>query len=124
MARTKLIPKKEREGRKVLRMREEREKIAKKGRRPPSPVHHPSQARKPPPAREVEKTLEEAERQVEEARWLEEVGRSPSSLPTQQLAQMAAEAGPSVSGEEPAKRKLHPTMGGKAPRRNSSRLGK
>ena len=28
---------------------------------------------------------------------------------------MAAEAGPSVSGEEPAVRKLCPTMGGKAP---------
>ena len=30
---------------------------------------------------------------------------------------MAAEAGPSVSGEEPAKRKLRPTMGGKAPQK-------
>ena len=115
MARTKLMPKKVREGNKVLRTKEERDKIAKKGRRPLSPVHHPSPARKPSPMREVEKTVEEAERQVEEARWLEEVGRSPSSLPTWQLAQMAVEAGPSVSGEEPAKRKLCPTMGGKAP---------
>ena len=81
MARTKLTPKKEREGRTVLRTRSERKKIAKKGRRPPSPVHHPSPARKPSPTREVEKMVEEAERWVEEARWLEEVGRSPSSSP-------------------------------------------
>ena len=32
------------------------------------------------------------------------------------MAQMAAEAGPSTSGvEEPARRKLLPTVGGKAP---------
>ena len=68
--------------------------------------------------------VEEAERQVEEARWLEEVGWLPSLLLTQQLDQMAAEAGPSVSGEEPAERKLCPTVGGKAPRRSSSRLGR
>ena len=124
MARTKLMPKKEREGRKVLRTKEDCKKIAKKGRRPPSPVHHPSPARKPSPTREVEKTVEEAERQVEEARWLEEVGRSSSSLPTQQLAQMTVEAGPSVSGEEPAKRKLCPTMGGKAPQKEFLKAGK
>ena len=59
--------------------------------------------------------VEEAERWVEEARQLEELGRSPLLSPTQQLAQMAVEAWPSVLGEEPAKRKLHPTMGGKAP---------
>ena len=80
-------------------------------------MHHPSPARKPSPMREVEKMLEEAERQVEEARWLEDVGRSPSSLPTQQLAQMVLEAGPSASGEEPVRRKLHPTVGGKAPQK-------
>ena len=49
--------------------------------------------------REVAQTLEEMVRWVEEAGRLEEVGRSLSSLPTQQLAQMAAEAGPSASGE-------------------------
>ena len=65
--------------------------------------------------KEEEKMLDEAERQVEEARWLEDVGRSPSLLPTQQLTQMAAEAGPSASGEEPVRRKLQPTVGGKAP---------
>ena len=86
MVRTKLTLKKEREGRTVLRTKSEREKIAKKGMRPSSPVHHPSLARRPSPMREVEKMVEEAERQVEEARWLEEVGWSPSSLPTQQLA--------------------------------------
>ena len=61
--------------------------------------------------------VEEAERQVEEARWLEDVGRSPSSLPTQQLAQMAVEARPSALGEEPVRRKLCPTVGGKAPQK-------
>ena len=59
--------------------------------------------------------VEEAERQVEEARWLEEVGRSPSSLPTQQLAQMAAEAGPSVFGEEPAEKEASPYSGRQSP---------
>ena len=59
-------------------------------------------------------------RRVVEAEWLEEVGRSPQSLPTQQLAQMATEAGPSMlGGEEPARKRLHPTVGGKAPGRNS-----
>ena len=60
--------------------------------------------------------MEEAEKWVEEARRLEDVGRSLSSLPSQQLAQMAAEAWPSTLGkEEPARRRLQPTMGGKAP---------
>ena len=120
MARTKVTPKKEREGRRVLQTPEECRRILRKGRRPPSPVHHPFPARKPSPAREVEKMVEEAGRQVEEARWLEEVGWSLSSSPTWQLAQMAAEARPSALGEEPAVRKLCPTVGGKAPRRSSS----
>ena len=67
--------------------------------------------------------MEEAERWVEEARWLEEVGQSPLSSPTQQLAQMAVEAGPSALGEEPAKRKLCPTMGGKAPQKEFLKAG-
>ena len=83
----------------------------------PSPVHHPSPARKPSPMREVEMTLEEAERQVAEARWLEDVGWSLLSSPTQQLAQMAVEARPSALGEEPVWRKLQPTVGGKAPQK-------
>ena len=49
----------------------------------------------------------EDERWVEEARRLEDVGSSPLSLPTRQLAQMAVEARPSMSGkEEPARREL------------------
>ena len=68
--------------------------------------------------------LEEMVRWVEEARWLEEVGRSPSSSPTQQLAQMAVEAGPSTSGEEPARRKLCPTIAGKAPQKEFLKAGK
>ena len=117
MARTKLTPKKGREKRKVLQMKKDQKELAEKGRRSPSPVHHPSPARKPSPMREVEKMMEEAERQVEEARWLEDVERSPSLLPTQQLAQMAAEAGPSALGEEPVWRKLQPTVGGKVPQK-------
>ena len=59
--------------------------------------------------------MEEAEKPLEETRQLEDVGRSPSSLLTQQLAQMAVETGPSMLGkEEPVRRKLQPTMGGKA----------
>ena len=52
------------------------------------------------------------------------MGQSPSSLPTQQLAQMAAEAGPTVLGEEPVKRKLWPTMGGKATWKEFLKAGK
>ena len=40
----------------------------------PSPVHHPSPAKKPLPTREVELMVDKAERWVEEAGWLEEVG--------------------------------------------------
>ena len=47
-------------------------RASSQGKEAPSPVHHPSPSRKPSPMREVEKTLEEAERQVEEARWLED----------------------------------------------------
>ena len=46
---------------------------------------------------------------------LEEVGRLLELLSTWLLAQMAVEDGPSTSGgEEPAQRKLRPTIGGKA----------
>ena len=126
MARMKLTPRKEKDGKRwVLRARELRTVIAEKGWRPPSPMHHPSPVKMPSPRREVGKQMEEAEKQVEEAKWLEDVGRSPSSLLTQQLAQMAAEARPSMSGqEEPARRKLQPTMGGKAPWKEFLRAGK
>ena len=77
------------------------------------------------PRREVEKQMEEAEKCVEEVRRLENVGRSPSSSPTQQLAQMAVEAGPSMLGqEEPVRRKLWPTVGGKAPQKEFLQAGK
>ena len=141
------MPRKEREGRTVLRTREERARLAstarqgrdKRSRRrlarraseekapekqPPSPVHHPSPAKSSSPAREVEQTLEEMKGRVEEASRLEGVGRSPSSSPTRQLAQMAAEAGPSVSGEESPRRKLCPTVGGKAPWKEFRKGGK
>ena len=55
--------------------------------RPPSPVHLPSPVQETPPE------LEEMKKCVEEVEQLEEVGRSPQSLPAQQLAQMAAEVG-------------------------------
>ena len=52
-------------------------------------------------------TLGEVERRREEARRMEEVGRSPESSPTRQLAQMVAKVGPSSS------------MGRSKPKRNS-----
>ena len=68
--------------------------------------------------------LEEMIGQVEEASRLAEAGQSPSSWPTRQLVQMAAEARPSALGEEPAQRKLHPTIGGKAPWKEFLKAGK
>ena len=100
-----LTPKKDKRGgeRWVLHSKEARKALAEKGQRPPSPVHHPSPAKRPLPTREEEeKQVEEAEKLVEEARRLEDVGRSLSSLPTWQLAQMAVEAGPSTLGQEEA----------------------
>ena len=62
---------------------------------------------------------------ITEAEQLKGVGRSPSSLLTQQLAQMAVEARPSMlGGEEPVRRKLQPTMGGKAPKKQFLQAGK
>ena len=71
---------------------------------PPSPVHPPLLVQEIPlDPKEIIKRIAE-------------VGRLPQSLPTQQLAQMAVEAGPSTfGGEEPAHKKLQPTMGGEAP---------
>ena len=85
MARTKLTPRKEERGGEkwVLQSREARRALAEKGQRPPSLVHHPSPAKEPLPMTEEEKKqVEEAKKQVEEARRLEDVGRSPLSLPT------------------------------------------
>ena len=81
----------------------------------PLPVHPHCQHQKP--LWDQKKYWNELQRQSSLGRW-----RSPQSLPTQQLAQMAAEAGTStLDGEEPAPKKLHPTVGGKAPRKSSWR---
>ena len=50
------------------------------------------------PEVEASPTQSALEKTVEEAEKLEQVRRSPESSPTQQLAQMAAEAGPSTLG--------------------------
>ena len=110
-----------RRGRQLAR-RVRKEEVKEK--QPPSPVHHPSPAKSSSPMREVVQVMEGVFGWVEEAKRLVEVGRSPSSLPTQQLVQMAAEAGPSASGEEPARRKLRPTIGGKAPWKEFLEAGK
>ena len=77
---------------------------------PPVAVEPPAHEEEAPPTPgEIERIRAETER-------LEDVGRLPELLPTWQLAQMAAEAGPSTSGgEEPARKKFWLTMGGKAP---------
>ena len=78
---------------------------------PSSPVHPPSPAPQTPPG------AEEIMKRIVEAEQLEEVGRSPLSLPTQQLALIAVEVGPSMSGgKELARKKLWEV---KLPRRNS-----
>ena len=100
MVRTKTTPKKEREGRIILRLSEEQAHLAREARqegerserarrsrrlarwvrkeeiekKPPSPVHYPSPAKRPSPTREVAQMLEEMVRWVEEAGQLEEVG--------------------------------------------------
>ena len=64
-------------------------------------------------------------RSIAEAEQLEGVGRYSLSLLTQQLAQMAAEARPSKLGEEePVRRKIQPTVGGKAPQKEFLQAGK
>ena len=123
MARMKLTPKKEREGRSVLRTKSKREKITKKGRRPPLLCTTPPQPESPHlwgGWRRWWKRLSGGLRRLDG--WRKWVGQS--SLPTWQLAQMAVEAGPSASEEEPAKRKLCPTMGGKAPQKEFLKAGK
>ena len=117
MARTKKMPQMG-EGKRVLQVRM-RTEVQEEAQEPPVLVD--------PPAPEVEQapTQEELAQQVGEAERLGEVGRSPESSPTQQLAQMAAEAGPSMSGgEEPARRKLQPTVGGEAPQKEFLKAGK
>ena len=64
-------------------------------------------------------------RGVVETEQLKEAERSPQLPLSQQLAQMATEAGPFTSGgEEPAQKKLHPTVGGKALRKEFLTAGK
>ena len=102
MARMKVTPRKGEKGGKtqVLRTRAV-VNAGGKERRPSLPVHTPS------PAQEAPLEAGKIMRRIIEDEQLEGVGRSLSSLPTQQLAQMAAETGSStLGGEEPARRKL------------------
>ena len=74
----------------------------------------------PAPVLETPPSQEEITKRIEEAEQLGQLERSPKSSPIWYLAQMAVEAGPStLGGEEPACKKFQPTVGGKAPRRNS-----
>ena len=76
-------------------------KVEAREKRPSSPVHPPTPAKEAPPQ------TEDIMRQIAEVEQLKGVGRSPSLLLTQQLAQVAVEAGPSKLGEEePVRRKL------------------
>ena len=94
-------------------------KVEETWRRPSSPVHPPTLAKEAPP------WAEDIMQRIIEVEQLEGVGRLPLLLPTQQLAQMAGEARPSMLGrEEPARRKLQPTMGGKAPKNEFLQAGK
>ena len=82
------------------------------------PGESPALAEPPVPTKEAPQTPGEVERRRVEMSKLEELGRSPELSPTQQLAQMAEEATPSMSGgEELARKKLQPIGGGKAPRK-------
>ena len=99
------------EGRKALQVQTRAEVHVK-------PVGPPALVEPPVPDVEAPPTPSEMERRRAEAEKLEEVGRSLESSLTQQFAQMAVEAGPSMlGGEELARRKLQPTMGGRAPQK-------
>ena len=94
-------------------------KVEGREKMPSSPVHPPT------PAKEAAPKAEEIMRRIAEAEQLEGVGRSPSLLPTQQLAEMAVEARPSKLGkEEQVRRKLWPIVGGKAPQKEFLQAGK
>ena len=83
-----------------------------------APTEPPAWVELPVPTDEAPPTPGEVERRRVEARKLEEVRRSLELSPTKQLAQMTTEAGPSMSeGEEQARKKLWPIVGGKAPRK-------
>ena len=84
-----------------------------------SPVHPPS------PAPQTPLGAEEIMKRIAEVEWLEQVWRLPQLLLTWQLAQMAVEAGPSMlGGEELVRKKLQPTVGGKAPWKEFLKAGK
>ena len=86
---------------------------------PFSPVHAPS------PVQETPLEASEIMRRIAEAEQLEGVGRSLPSLPIWKLAQIAAEAGPSMLGrEDPVRKKLWPTVGGKAPQKEFLKASK
>ena len=109
MARTKVTPKKGKEEhvQKVKTRIQVHTELA-----PPALVGPPVPVQETPPSQE------ELNKRIEEEEWLEQVGRLPESLPTWQLTQMAAEAGPyMLGGEEPDHKKLQLTVGGKAPQK-------
>ena len=108
MARTKVTPRKGERG--ESRWVRTRVEVHTQPQKPSTSVGPPI------PTHRTPLDWEEMRRRITEAEQLEEVGRLPESSPTQQLAQMAAETGPSMSGQkEPARRKLQLTVGGKAP---------
>ena len=78
----------------------------------------------PTPVKEAPQQAEEIMHWIADGEQLEGVGRSPSSSPTLQLAQMAVEAGPSTLGKETVRRKLQLTMGGKGPWKEFLQAGK
>ena len=64
-------------------------------------------------------------RRVVEAEQPEEAGKLQQLSPSQQLAQMTAEARPPMSGvKEPGQKKLCPTVGGKTPKKEFLTAGK
>ena len=83
-----------------------------------APTEPPALAEPPVPTEKAPPTPGKVERRRVEARKLEKVGRLLESFPTQQLAQMATEAGLSISGgKELARKKLQLIVGGKVPRK-------
>ena len=102
-----------------------RKREDKRGQRTKTQAQVHAEAQEPPvlvdppvPGYQEAPTQSELDRMVEETEKLGEVGRSLESSSTQQLAQMAVEARPSMlGGEEPARRKLWATVGGKAPQK-------
>ena len=120
MARTKVTPHLGKRGgeTRILWMRMVT-KVETRKQRPSPPVHPPT------PAKEAPLQAEEIMRWIAEVGQLKGVGRSPSSLPTQQLAQMAVEAGSSMWGkEETVRRKLWLTMRDKALQKEFLQAGK